>query len=137
MGILLTQNCPALTECANISDILALYFQDYPLFYFRFMRMYKDGSRINLSNNPKWTETFYRESFYKFAWFDNKDIKIYKYECIIWDDKALKEDNIVGITARRDFSIFHGYTIVLNRIDYCDFFDFTTSDQVNDEINMF
>lgn len=110
-------------------------FNLFQLNFFRYLRIFDDGSRINLCSHPEWTQNFYREKLYNIAWYDSKKIQSPKKTEILWDKKAEKEDNLVGLRAREKFEIFHGITLIRPCLGYCEFFDFATSLK-NEKINL-
>ncbi|MFM8454523.1 MAG: hypothetical protein ACKOAD_06165, partial [Gammaproteobacteria bacterium] len=120
----------------DVLNVCSNFLERYRLNFFRYMKLFKDGKRINLCTNIGWTRHFYENSYYKIAWFDNKKFDFYENQKIIWDEKAIKEDNVVGIDAREIFGIHHGFTIVKKNKDNCEFYDFATIKN-NHEINLF
>ncbi len=111
----------------TILTICQPLFEQFDLNYFRYMRVFSDNSRIILSSNPYWTEHFFSNRFYELAWFDNKPYDYYPSGSTIWNIKAIKEDNQVGIDSRDRFDMFHGITIVKRHKKFTEFVDFTAT----------
>lgn len=63
MGLVMPQNHIAFTTAGNIDEICKPL-QKLGITYFSFVRSYKDGSHIRLSNNPQWTNHYYTRGFY-------------------------------------------------------------------------
>lgn len=90
--------------------------------------MYKDGTRIHLRNDSTWTNHFYHQGLYKVAWYDRYVPSQHVRGRSVWDEKALKNDNIVGIHARTIFDINHCFSVITPSVDYCEMFDFATTE---------
>jgi len=63
MGIEFLQNHIALASSNEISNICAPL-SKLGINYFSFVRSFKDGSHVRLSNNPAWTQHYYLRGFY-------------------------------------------------------------------------
>jgi len=121
-------------NCYAVNQICNPLISDLNLNFFRYMRMYKDGSRITLTNHFNWTKFFYKRGYYKIAWFDKNPADLYKTSYLLWNEKVQTDDNIVGKDCREKFNMFHGLTIIKHEQFFCDFYDFTTIEQ-NYKIN--
>ncbi len=108
----------------------------FKITFFRYLRVFPDGSRIHLCNNPDWTETFYERELYKWAWFDNNNITSFKNKEVLWDEAELNHDNTIGLEARAYFNIYHGMSMIRQQLSYYEVFDFAT-DSNNLAANMF
>jgi len=110
-----------------VRKICSPIFELFSLSFFRFLRVYKDNSRINLCTHPQWTSFFYSQNLYNVSWFDSLYNNIKNFE-VIWDIKAACQDNIVGIHARENFNIHHGFSLIRNYHSYYEIYDFATDD---------
>lgn len=63
MGLEILQNHIALTSSDSVRDICKPL-EMLGISYFSFVRSYHDGSHIRLSNNPAWTDHYYKRGFY-------------------------------------------------------------------------
>lgn len=63
MSISLTAHHIALSSSDNIKEICSPL-ERLGINYFSFVRSYKNGSHIRLSNNPAWTQHYYKREFY-------------------------------------------------------------------------
>lgn len=117
-----------------VREICEPIFKLFELNFFRYLRVFPDGKRIHLCSNPHWTETFYTKQYYNIAWFDAVKLNQPKNIEAIWDKKAVREDNAVGIDARTHFDIHHGISIVRPGNGYYEIFDFAAN-QNNGQIN--
>jgi DNA-binding CsgD family transcriptional regulator len=127
-------NNPAVCTYEQVAQLCEPIFNLFNLTFFRYLRVFPDGSRIHLCSNPTWTEHFYSKQYYKIAWFDANKIEYPKNIEIIWDEKAKREDNDVGIEARTYFNIYHGISIIRPGSGYYEVFDFAT-EKNNAKIN--
>lgn len=125
---------PLIETSQSMIQICKPIFELLDVTFFRFLRIFPDGSRIHLCTNPEWTEHFYSQKFYNVAWYDsNKKLFKSNHETL-WDEKATRNDNIVGITARNQYDLYHGISIVRINQNYNDVYDFAT-DKNNFAIN--
>lgn len=126
MTIRLTNN-PALYTSGQIKEICKPIYNLFNVTFFRYLRIYPDGSRIHLCSNPLWTEHFYTQHFYNIAWFDANKLDAPKNMEILWDERAVHDDNIVGIQARNHFNIHHGISIIRPGFNSYEVYDFATA----------
>jgi DNA-binding CsgD family transcriptional regulator len=120
----------------EIKQICKPLFKISKINFFRFMRLYNDDSRIILSSDSSWIQYFFDKSYYKQAWFDNKPFHFYSSGKVLWDEKNLREGNIVGIDAQLLFHQHHGATFIYRFSNFTEFYEFATF-QENDAINNF
>lgn len=90
--------------------------------FFTFQRNYFDQSHIRLTNLEKWTECYYRKSFYNYAIF-HKDPHLFCSGYVLWS--WLKREPLY--IAAAEYNIDHGISIIERHINYSDFFHFATS----------
>ncbi len=120
-----------ITRSKELSQILTQVLAPFKITFFRYLRINKDGTRIDLCTDSDWTNHFYNQGFYKVAWWDRCLPTSNVIERTMWDEKCLTHDNIVGIHARNVFDIVHGYSIIKPSQDHCAVYDFaTTKDNV-------
>lgn len=112
---------------ADINAILTPVMQPINLTFFRYLKLYNDGSRIHLCNDHRWTDHFYSQGLYKVAWYDKYIPSNHVAARAMWDEKALTSDNIVGIHARTIFDINHGFSVIIPNSEFCEIFDFATT----------
>lgn len=115
------------TQSSDLSKILAQVLEPFKITFFRYLRLNKDGTRIDLCTDSTWTNHFYNQGLYKVAWWDRCLPTLNVIERTMWDEKCLTSDNIVGIHARTVFDIIHGYSIIKPTQDYCEVYDFATT----------
>lgn len=87
---------------------------------FNFVRLYKNGARINLCNNAPWLHHYYKSNFHTVGLFEG-DPTLYNSGYTLWT--TLSGEQIFQ-DARNYFAIDHGLTIIKQRSIYCDFFYF-------------
>jgi DNA-binding CsgD family transcriptional regulator len=118
----------------DLNQVMAPVLSEHGINFFRYFKLNADGSRVHLCNNSDWTNHFYKEGLYKVAWYDRYEPSYHASNRSIWDEKVLTSDNIVGIHARTIFDIHHGFSVIKAHDNYCEVFDFATT-QDNTEIN--
>lgn len=94
--------------------------QDFGIHLFNFVRMFKDGSRINLCNKPEWLEYYYQKEFYKIGIFEGIP-DLYTSSYSIW---PILSGQDIFYDARTHFNIDHGITMIKSYKKYCDFYYF-------------
>lgn len=103
---------------SNDMDVIAEPLKQFGIHLVNFVRLFKNGHRINLCNNPAWLQHFYNREFYKIGMFEG-DPALYSSGYTLWP--TLSGENIF-YEARSCFDIDHGITIIKSRKYYCDFF---------------
>ena len=63
MGFEILENHIALSASNNVKEICKPL-EKLGVTYFSFVRSYRNGSHIRLSNNPAWTDHYYKRGFY-------------------------------------------------------------------------
>lgn len=124
----------ALNSHENIKKICSPIFKLLGLTFFRYLRVYKDLSRVHLCTHPEWTDNFYSKGLYNIAWLDVSRSLFEKNMEFIWDIKAATDDNIVGVEARDNFRLYHGISLVRTSMNYHEIYDFATCSE-NIKIN--
>lgn len=132
--IIIPKESSLISSHKEVRKICDPIFKLFGLNFFRYLRVYKDFSRIHLCTNPEWTENFYAKKFHNVAWFDSTSTTFTKNMEFIWDLKALSEDNSVGIEARNNFGFYHGISLVRKSNNYFEVYDFATHAE-NENIN--
>jgi LuxR family transcriptional regulator len=90
--------------------------------YLTFMRNYKNGQQIYLSNIPGWVEDYYQYGLYR--QFISTPPNDEQARTIIWPkDKPL----MVFDLAKQRYNSDHGITLTKPRRNYCDYYFFSTS----------
>lgn len=97
--------------------------------FFHYVRKFKDNSRINISNKPKWIEHFYDKKFYLTGSLQGKN-ELYDSSYFLW--QTLKEQDIYT-DAREYFNIDYGLTIIKKLPDSIEFAHFG-ADQYNGQV---
>lgn len=118
----------------QIFEICSPIFKIFDIVFFRYLKVFSNGSRINLCTDPNWTENFYSKGYYNIAWYDARKFEGKKTVQILWDEKSLNDDNVVGIEFRKNFNFFHGMSIIHPNKEYYEVFDFATKKE-NMKIN--
>lgn len=114
------KNSLALTACDDIGAICAPL-RELGAHHFNYLRIYPDGSRINLSNNAQWIEYFYAKKLYEIGTFDS-DPALYSKAYIVFPKM---DENIILLDAHKYFNLSHASMFILPALNYCEFFYFS------------
>lgn len=95
--------------------------------YFLYVKRFKDGSSIYLTNKPDWQLTYFEQYYYLISDFDDPD-KHYANGMFLWS--SLKEQEIYQ-ALRNQFGIDHGITISKVYEDCTEFFHFGANQNYN------
>jgi DNA-binding CsgD family transcriptional regulator len=117
MSLILPERHIALNS-SNEMEQICLPLKPFDLNHIVYVKVFKDGSHINLCNHSEWTKYFYEQSCYKVALFEGGP-ELYESGQILWH--TLADQNIFR-DARNYFKIDHGITIISKQKDTCDFF---------------
>ena len=93
---------------------------EFGITFFHYVRKFKDNSRINLSNQPKWIEHLYNKKFYLTGSLQGKN-ELYESSYFLWT--TLKEQ-IIYTDAREAFGIDYGITLIKTLPDSVEFVHF-------------
>lgn len=103
----------------------------FKIHHFTYFKHFDDGSRISLSNKPKWIEDYYNLSLFDSSLFEDKP-SIYQPGFNIWLGDY---DLDVYRHGRLYYNTAHSITITEPQPDGCEFFLFATSPEHYQEIN--
>jgi DNA-binding CsgD family transcriptional regulator len=93
--------------------------------YFTYLKNFKDGSQVNLSNSARWIEHYYNFKLYNTSWFESHP-ENYDSGYIIWPS----ESNLEVFKHGRDyFDSGNGITIIKKSDLYIEFFFFSGSNR--------
>ncbi|MCD6046171.1 MAG: hypothetical protein K0R48_1334 [Gammaproteobacteria bacterium] len=82
-----------------------------------YVRTYADGSEFRLGNRSDWMEHYYSQGLYKESIFE-KTPQYYQPGAVLWS--TLVSHSHVLDSAKNDFNIDHGMTILNKEQDYCE-----------------
>lgn len=113
---------PFLAMAKDIDDICKPLRQ-FGIHLCSYRKTFKDGSRINLSNNANWLEDYFRLGLYKSSLFE-ADVECYSSGFSVWP----QESNLpVFVHGRTYYKSDNGITLILKDKDYCEYFIFGAS----------
>jgi DNA-binding CsgD family transcriptional regulator len=99
--------------------------------FFRYGRIYNDGSRIILTNKPHAVQFLYCDDNYLQTWFGNENIPtVKKSEKIIWAVQRLTDNNYQNFLQheiKRYFDLTHGVVYLIQNENFVEIFDFGSS----------
>ena len=129
---ILNKNHITLSSPAEIEEICAPL-KKINIETFIYIKNYKNGKLIHLSNRGNWLEHFYERNFYKIGPFEKlKDI--YKEGVLLWSHLSGKQ---VMREAKEYFNMAHGITIVEKNFDGSDEFYSFGAGKDNPEVVIF
>lgn len=120
-------------SCNEVEEICSKFFEATGITYFNFVRIYKDGTRICLSNNQKWM-TFVFSNHHKFKLIFEEILSYTHATYLLWDlVPETLADELMQI-AKNEFDIDHGITLISRHEKFTEFYYFGAS-RDNREIN--
>ncbi len=128
---------PYLTDdcCNQIREICKNFFELTSITYFNFVRIYNDGSRIDIHHNRQWMK-FVHKNHSQYSLIVEEKPEYVTPLCIVWDlILDVKEDSLIKI-AREKFGIDHGVTLVKPFYGFVEFYYFATSKD-REDLNLF
>jgi DNA-binding CsgD family transcriptional regulator len=128
MDILLKDNHFSLAHATEMSQICSIL-KIINIHFFHYIKHLKDGSQINLSNRPDWTQFFFNNGLYKIGAYGNN----LRSGFIFWDYFEAKEIR----TCVREFQLGQGITIIVKNKKECDFYCFGSSIRREEAVNFY
>lgn len=122
---LLPDKHACLVSATDVQTLLEPFIPQLRTIFFGWTRMYNDGSRANLTNNPEWVKHYYQQGHYNYSKCERHP-SCYQEGFAIWDlwDKNSKAYQIATKDAEDRFDIAHGVSIIKTHAEGCDIFDF-------------
>lgn len=121
------------TSCDEVEAICTPFFEATGITYFNFVRIYKDGTRICLSNNQKWMK-FVFSNHHKFKIIFEEILSYTHATYLLWDlVPEILTDELMQL-AKNDFDIDHGITLISRHEKFTEFYYFGAP-RSNSEIN--
>jgi DNA-binding CsgD family transcriptional regulator len=107
-------------EMANDIDDICKPLRQFGVHLYSYRKTFRDGSRINVSNNANWLEDYFRLELYKSSLFES-DIDCYSSGFSVWP----QESNLpIFVHGRTYYNSDNGITLILKDKDYCEYFIF-------------
>jgi DNA-binding CsgD family transcriptional regulator len=101
---------------------------------YHYIRTYADGSEFRLGNRGDWMEHYYSQGLYKESIFE-KTPRYYQPGAVLWS--TLVSHSQVLDSAKNDFNIDHGMTILNKEYDYCEKIFFGSASNNPGVINLY
>ncbi len=110
-------------QANHIQQITKELYIDSPIHYFNYVRVYPNGDRITLSDNPSWMDVFLNEAPKHRLIFENSDeAPHFRYN--IWDNcDGIYESELVN-AGKNQFDLDHGLTIIEKNKDFLEYYYF-------------
>lgn len=123
----------SLTSSQLVAEICNAPLVNLGVTYFNYLKIYKDGSRDLLTNNPQWIEHFYKNALYKSS--GALDIEYFLPKgYFLWSE--LNNEDPVYAQGRENFNIDNGLSIVMKQKDATILYIFASTRE-NHKINNF
>lgn len=117
------------SEIRDICNYLILYFG---IDHFCFIRNYIDGTHICLTTHTEWMELVYK-SYYRYDIF-LKGIDSYFSGVHLWASLNNQES---FVNFKQHSRIDNGIVLIDKQLDYCEFYNFATSERNNEIIDFY
>ncbi len=119
-----------LRTAATITALSKPLLKEFNISYFKYDKIYNDGSRIILCNRPEVINYFYNEERYKQAWFYNKHPDEITTSSHLWVTKKINNTAIQN-QQLIDFAIFfhltQGIFYLTKQKDYFEIYNFAAN----------
>jgi len=107
----------------NIAQISEPILSHTDVTAFGHIRLFKDGSRLELATHGDWLEHHFQQEYHSHS--PMLECTAFKqFNILIWDQC---ESNILMQDARENFDLCHGISIIKSRKTYMDIFNFVSS----------
>jgi DNA-binding CsgD family transcriptional regulator len=132
MNSILAKNHLSLIVSNDIDEICKPL-KKFGIKLFTYLKNYRNGAQIYLSNDSRWTEDYYNKKLYESSLFELNPA-IYPSGYTLWPKDSSSK---VFIHARTYFDSDHGITIIENQKKFCEFYFFSTSASNPSIINLY
>lgn len=114
-----------LMTASDVAGLCHDFSTHYKVPHFLHTRMYFDGSRFALTNNPEWYQYFIENHLFNYSRLD-KHPSCYRSGYFLWDawNKGTLYDYLKEFEAGFDYG--HGFSIIRRHHEWVDKFDFAT-----------
>jgi DNA-binding CsgD family transcriptional regulator len=120
-------------EMANDIDDICKPLRQFGIHLFSYRKTFKDGSRINVSNNANWLKDYFRLELYRSSLFEF-DVDSYSSGFSVWPQES---DLPVFTHGRTYYNSDNGLTLILKDKDYCEYFIFGAEPHNKQIINFY
>jgi DNA-binding CsgD family transcriptional regulator len=124
-NIMLTAADKIAAICGPLSQILEVPF-------FRYGRIFNDGSRFSLCSKPDVMRYFYEEQHYHLSWHDNGNpASAYPSGRLVWAVNKLSstpEQRVMENEMKKIFQLAEGVTYRIKTADFVEIYDFASHD---------
>ena len=120
-NLVTVDNHLAITLSSEVEQICKPLFTCFEISFFNYVRIFYDGQRLSLSNRSDWLEHYYNNQFQNRTVFKpSKEMMQDRY--FLWDSADCPIVQVAG----EEFNIAHGFTLIVPKDTYCEFFHFAT-----------
>ncbi len=114
----------------QINKIVAPFSTHISIKHFRYLKLYTNGSRIILANNPDCTRFLYELGHYKTMWFDGEFPEYLKEGWYLWDImRTIYYNNtktLFEAIINETLGLYHGITYIVKGIGFYEIYTFDT-----------
>ncbi len=118
----------SITSAHLIKKIIRPLRESFDIAFFRYLKLYKSGSRVVLSNLPDAIRYIYGEGNHVHMWFDGNYSEYLKPGWYTWHMNLLLDNREIGNKIHEDLtnllSVCHGITFVQEYQDHYEIFSF-------------
>jgi len=101
---------------------LCLPLKQYGINYLLYVKRFADGSQLEVTTHPEWSEYYYKHEFYSIGPFKNI-YHLYDEGRYLWISRGHQYEKLYQ-ASREVFNIDHGYTMVYKKTNCNEFFHF-------------
>jgi DNA-binding CsgD family transcriptional regulator len=131
-GINLKQHI-SLTSCCNMAEITQPLKRYFGITYFNYVKLYKSGGRLILTDRADWIDYFYKNALYETKAVASLE-KLNDYSYHLWQEFADQPSFVIG---KEKFNIYNGITITEPNKEYIELYYFGTTVENVGVVNLY
>lgn len=131
-GIDLKQHI-SLTSCHSMADITQPLKKHFGITYFNYVKLYKSGGRLILTDRADWIDYFYKNALYETKAVASLE-KLDDYSYHLWQEFGGQPSFVIG---KEKFNIYNGITIIEPSKEYTELYYFGTTVENVGIINLY
>ncbi len=118
---------------SKIRRICDPLFSNTKLTFFEYNKSFSDYSRITVTTNAQWVNTYYNSGYYTNG-MHHHHVKTYRQGYNYWNSVGR---NSVNLLARDGFDIDNGFTIIEPSLNVCEFYHFGSRAEERNTVNFY
>lgn len=128
------ENHVSITSAPAIEKIIAPVKDAFGIKFFRYLKLYKNGKRVVLSNIPDAIRYAYTQGAYTHLWYDGAFPTFLKEGWHNWHLNRLLDERAIEEKIENDLTsllgVHHGTTLVQEHLDHYEIFSFDAMDKI-------